>query len=96
MGGGILKENIEYLSYPAYIRFNRQTDKQLLKSIRSIEKELEKHKNKVISPMCYVSDWDKRNTYYRIGIVEKWKKEIKNFETEILIGKLIATERGIL
>ena len=86
----------ELSAHPAYIRFSKQNDSQLLKSIRSIEKEYKKHKAKIDNPKEYISDWSKRNAYYHAGIVKRWEKEISNFETELQIGKLLATERGIL
>ena len=88
-------ESSAHSKHPAYTRFERQTDNQLLKSIRSIERELEKHKTKIENPRNHISDWEKRNAYYHAGIVKRWEKEIANFETEIMIGKLIAKERGI-
>ena len=96
IGGDVVEsELLAYSNYPAYARFERQTDNQLLKSIRSIEKELIKHRAKIENPRDYVSDWEKRSTYYHEGILKRWEKEISNFEMEIRIGKLLAEERGI-
>ena len=82
--------------YNAYKRLDSQTDSQLMRSIRSLENRLAEHKKKIVNPSAFISEWDIRSQYYKIGIVEKWKKEIFNFEGEIAVGRLIAEERGLL
>ena len=94
MGGEDLKKSKNYNSISN--RLSKQTDSQLLRSVNSFEKKLAEHQEKINDPSLYVQDWDSRNSWYKAGIVEKWRKEMENFETEIKIGKKIAKERGLM
>ena len=80
----------------SHIRLSKQTDIQLTRSIRAIEKQIILHKQKIENPRLYVSEWDSRNHWYQSGIVSKWEKEILTFEKDVKVGLEIARERGLL
>lgn len=60
-----------------------QTINQLKKSIRSLNKQIEKHKEKIAHPELIYPNWDKYNEIEKEGYKKHWKKEISTFEIQI-------------
>ena len=75
-------------------RYLNVPEKEIRKSLRSYEKQIAKHKDKIANPANYVTDWEKRGTKYQEGIVnETWPEEIKGFETQRDLLREILKER---
>ena len=60
---------------------------QLAKSIRSLEKQIAKHQEKLKDPKAYDPKWGTYTQKHKNGALEHWKTEIRNFEEEIEITK---------
>lgn len=63
---------------------NKKDDKKgakdtINKSIRSLEKQIEKHNDYIKNPTNKVSDFNSRDPRYQKGLIEHWKKEIGTF-----------------
>ena len=63
--------------------FSKQNTNQLRKSIRSLEKRIEEHKKKLVSPELVYPNWDKVPEKEKQGLPTHWEKEIHNFEEQI-------------
>ena len=63
--------------------YSMQEEKSLISGIKKDTKNLELHLDKIAHPEKYVNGWEKKNEYYRIGMVERWKKEVDNFRLQI-------------
>lgn len=74
----------------------KQNSKQLQKSIASWQKKLDIHKDKVEHPERYDADWDSKSDTLKDGLLKHWRKEIRNFETNIKDGTDELKKRGDL
>jgi hypothetical protein len=66
----------------------RLTDAQLAKSVRSHEKSLAEHIDKINNPLKYVPDYGDWNIMKQEGMREYWEKEIVNMQKQICITRL--------
>ena len=53
------------------------------KSIRSLNKVIEKHRNKIKSPEVFYPNWDSNSEIEKERLISHWEKEIKGYEKEI-------------
>lgn len=58
-------------------RLENQTVKELNKSIKSTQKSIDLHKDKIKNPQKYCLDWDKKTESEKRGSIEYWQKEVK-------------------
>ena len=63
--------------------YSNQSVKELNKSIRSHEKQIEKHKYKIAHPQEFYKDWALFSKKKQEGCLDRWKKEIGNFKNQI-------------
>ena len=61
----------------------KQNSKQLKKSIASWQENLELHQDKIKHPAQYDDAWNDKSDTLREGLLNHWRKEIKNFESNI-------------
>ena len=54
------------------------------KGIRSLAKNIKKHKSKIQHPELYIENWDILSDERKQGILNFWQKEISRYEKEIL------------
>ena len=86
-------EDFQEIKYNVPVRMNlqllankdllKQSDKQIVKGIRSNIKQIEKHKAKVINPHLFDLEFKDYTEKHKEGLVRHWKKEIKNFKKNI-------------
>lgn len=62
---------------------DNQTITQIEKSIRNLNKQIEKHKEKIEHPELIYPEWGTYNEIQQEGFKKHWKKEITNFEIQI-------------
>lgn len=68
--------------------YKNQTNKQLNKSRKSHEKQIEKHKYKIEHPNEFYKDWQQFSELKQKGCLNQWGKEIRNYRNQIeLINK---------
>lgn len=67
--------------------YAKQTEKELLKGMRKEQKKIDLHLDKIAHPEKYVDDWENRNEQYKKGIIEKWKKDIRNHRLQVELRK---------
>ena len=72
-----------YLQLFAEKAIENQTSAQIRKGIRSLNKDLELHLNKIENPEYYCSDWNSKNERAKKGLIKHWLHEIKNFNESI-------------
>mgnify|MGYP003571421879 CR=1 FL=1 len=53
------------------------------KGIRSLNKQIEKHKDKINNPEKYVKDWESLSQEKKMWNIDYWEKEIKRYEKNI-------------
>ena len=61
----------------------KQNDKQLQKSIKSWQANVETHKGKINDPAKYDKEWESKDDRQKEGLVKHWKKEIRYSEANI-------------
>ena len=66
---------------------------QLKKSIISWEKEINEHKEKINNPRAIYKNWDELDDAYKERIIRKWGNEIRAFNDDIKIAKMIIKRR---
>ena len=59
--------------------------RQLEKSIRSLQANIDEHQAKISSPERIVLDWDSRSKEYQAGLLKKWQAEIENSKEQITV-----------
>ncbi len=67
--------------------FSKQTLAGLNKTIRSLSRNIEEHRQKISHPELIYSEWFDYTEVERQGYIKHWKKEIKNFEKQIKEAK---------
>ncbi|QVL58018.1 MAG: hypothetical protein KFB93_02745 [Simkaniaceae bacterium] len=71
-----------------------QSIREIKKSIRSYEKQIVKHKDKIVNPSNHIKEWDTLDARHQEHLVKvKWSEEIKIFEEQIDILKDVLIER---
>ena len=60
-----------------------QPSSALRKGIRSLEKRIAEHEAKINAPEKYCDEWATYSKNERIGMVNHWKKENKDFQQSI-------------
>lgn len=82
---GVTEENISKEAYD--IKENKTLNQtgviKKKKSIRSLNKTIEKHKDKIKSPEVYVKEWNNLPEINKRGLIHYWEKEIIQREKEI-------------
>ena len=58
-------------------QFKKQNQDQLKKSIKSFDKQIAKHKDKMKNPKKYVPDWDKKTPKHQDNLIHHWNEDIK-------------------
>lgn len=67
-----------YIFVDFYERFGDKSIREIQKSIRSYEKLIVEHKDKIANPSKYCPDWDKMDPRHKKSLVEvKWPAEIQ-------------------
>lgn len=56
---------------------------RLDKGIRSFQKRVREHRDKIGHPEKYVRDWDRKSPREQEGLRKHWQKEIEIFENNI-------------
>ena len=60
-----------------------QSSTSLRKGIRSLNKEVEIHKEKLKNPKNYDENWENKTEKQKEGLLKHWRKEINNHEESI-------------
>lgn len=73
----------------------KQTDNQLRKGIRSNEKQIRIHEDKINNPEKYIEDWNEYSERRKEGLKKHWRKEISNFNKNISDNLEELRKRGV-
>lgn len=65
------------------VDYSSKTDKQLNKSRKSHQKQIEKHDFKLKHPEKFYKNWGEMPLQEKNGRLKQWQKEIKNFKNQI-------------
>ena len=79
-----------------YKTYSSKTNKELEKSIKSQQKNIDIHNDKIANPDKYVSDFYKKDKRYQEGLIKRWKNEVSIYEAEKEILEGILIEKGII
>lgn len=71
----------------------KQSDNNLEKGIRTLEKRIKEHEYKIRHPEEFYNDWNNVDQEVKLGRLKHWKKEIANFEKSIVTRKRILSSR---
>jgi len=56
--------------------YEKCSDNELKKGIRSLQKQIDFHLDKIANPRNYIKDWDNLDIREREGTLKKWQKDI--------------------
>lgn len=74
--------------------FSNQNDRELSKSIKSLTRQIELHKNKIAHPEDSYSDWDEIDQKIKLGRLKHWEHEIKILSQDLENAKKEESNRG--
>lgn len=72
----------------------KQSIRSLEKGIKSYEKQIEKHRDKIANPKKYVEDWDRYDDRRKQGLIRHWEHEITTFKKNVDDNKRELNKRG--
>lgn len=91
---GKIKHNKGFINIQLFApRLEEQSPQELEKTIKSHEKIMEIHKDKIKNPEKHCSDWESIDQRKKDGRIEYWKKEIKNHTKLIKKAQELIKER---
>ena len=73
----------------------RQTEKQLRKSISSCSNTVLLHQDKITHPEIYDSNWGEKDERQKAGLLLHWEKEIRTIRKNIEQAKEELRKRGV-
>jgi len=72
----------------------KQKSSQLRKSRKSLDAQIQKHRNKIAHPEEYSNDWNTIPQEKKNGRIKHWKKEIHFWKVQIQEINAILKSRG--
>jgi len=57
--------------------YQKCTDKELLKGVKSLDKQINLHLDKIANPKSYIPEWDEFELRKQDGTIKKWQKDIE-------------------
>ena len=61
----------------------KQSSQSLSKGIKTLNKRIKEHEDKVANPQAHMKNWDKACEQEKIGTVEAWKREIERYKKQV-------------
>ena len=77
------RDKIKGLQFFAEKDLSGQKDKSIQKGIKSLEKKIQTHQDKMENPEKYVDGWNNLSTVEKEGCLRHWEKEIEGFRQNI-------------
>ena len=77
-----------------YKTYLHKPAKELRKGIRSLQRRIEEHRDKIANPQNYYSEWHTYPKFRQRNQLSDWKKEIKNFTEQKNIFEGILKNRN--
>jgi hypothetical protein len=74
-------------------QYETKNSEEIKRGIRSFDKQINLHEDKINNPEKYVSDFSSRNEHYRQGLLKKWHKEIETYKEQKAILEKIMEQR---
>lgn len=62
---------------------SKQNSQSLSKGIKSLNKRIKEHEDKVANPHAYMKNWDKACEQEKIGTVDAWRREIERYKKQV-------------
>ena len=76
-----------------YIDYRIKTSRELNKGIRSFQRRIDEHRDKISNPQNYDPKWHTNTKKHQQNQLINWKKEIKGFSEQMEIFKGCLQER---
>ncbi len=61
----------------------KQSSQSLSKGIKTLNKRIKEHEDKVANPQAYMKNWDKACEQEKLGTVDAWKREIERYKKQV-------------
>lgn len=75
-------------------RLENQTVKELKRTAKSLQENIDLHKDKIKNPAKYCQDWDSIDKQKKKGRIKFWEKEIKNHSEQLVKAKKLIGEKN--
>lgn len=76
---GTMKINLQFFAED----LSKQNSQSLSKGIKSLNKRIKEHEDKVANPHAYMKNWDKACEQEKIGTVDAWRREIERYKKQV-------------
>jgi len=80
--------------YGTYNQMQGMSDAQLDKAIKSHERNIKEHKDKIANPEKYNNGWESKTDVHKKNQLAKWEREVKVFTEQRDIGAAVQRERS--
>lgn len=61
----------------------KQSSQSLSKGIKTLNKRIKEHEDKIANPQAYMKNWDKACEQEKLGTVDAWKREIERYKKQV-------------
>ena len=87
---GTIKMDLQFFAED----LSKQSSQSLSKGIKSLNKRIKEHEDKVANPQAYMKNWDKACEQEKIGTVDAWRREIERYKKQVSARIDELKERG--
>jgi len=74
--------------------YSTHSTASIRRGIKSLQNQIDEHAYKILYPEKVYTDWDKYSDVSKSGRIAHWKKEIRNFQTQINASNEELEKRG--
>ena len=79
-----------------YNQYKDKAENEIRRGIRSIEKLIQEHQDKIVNPRKYIPDFDSLILQEQVALIERtWPRDIQRQEEQKMILEGILKERGL-
>lgn len=87
---GTIKMDLQFFAED----LSKQSSQSLSKGIKSLNKRIKEHEDKVANPQACMKNWDKSCEQEKIGTVDAWRREIERYKKQVSARIDELKERG--
>ena len=75
--------------------YQGKTAEEIRRGLRSYERQVERHRQKMSSPETFVEDWVRKSSRVQQGLLRHWQEDLTRNQELVEVMRGILQERGI-